>query len=64
MLRKHGVADAYEQLKALTRGRPVDYETLRACIADAPISDADRERLLALDPPGYIGLAARLAREI
>jgi adenylosuccinate lyase len=64
LLRKNGVADAYEQLKALTRGRQVDAETLRRFIAEAPLSASDRERLAALTPAAYIGLAAELARRI
>jgi adenylosuccinate lyase len=64
VLRKHGVADAYEQLKALTRGRTVDVEALRKLVADAPLSESDRQRLDALKPADYIGLAAELARRI
>jgi adenylosuccinate lyase len=64
VLRKHGVADAYEQLKELTRGRRVDAEMLRTFIAAAPLDEADRKRLAALTPSAYIGLAAGLAREI
>ena len=64
VLRKHGVADAYEQLKELTRGRRIDAGTLRELIAHAPLSDADRERLGELEPAGYIGLAATLARQV
>jgi len=64
VLRKHGVTDAYEQLKALTRGRQVDAETLRRFIAEAPLDGADRKRLEALTPAAYIGLAAELARLI
>lgn len=64
VLRKHGVADAYEQLKALTRGRQIDAESLRQLIATAPLSEVDRERLAELEPADYIGLAAELARQI
>ena len=64
VLRKHGVADAYEQLKALTRGRQIDADTLRELIAHAPLSDADRKRLSELEPAQYIGLAAELAQQV
>jgi adenylosuccinate lyase len=64
VLRKHGVADAYEQLKELTRGRRIDTDTLRELIAHAPLSEPDRERLSALEPSDYIGLAADLARQV
>ena len=64
LLRKHGVADAYEQLKALTRGQVVDADALQALIADAPLDETDRRRLTKLGPAEYIGLAADLARRI
>jgi adenylosuccinate lyase len=63
-MRRHGLADAYERLKALTRGRTIDREALREFIAGLEIPAAERERLLALTPSAYTGLAARLAREI
>ena len=64
VMRKHGVADAYEQLKELTRGRKLDGDALRDLIASAPISDVDRKRLATLTPETYTGLAAELARKI
>jgi adenylosuccinate lyase len=64
VMRRHGRPDAYEQLKELTRGRPVDAHTLRDFIGRLDIPAAERTRLLALDPSSYIGLAAELARRI
>jgi len=62
VMRKHGNADAYEQLKALTRGQRVDAEALRAFVAGLNLPAHDRDRLAALTPSHYIGLAAKLAR--
>jgi len=64
VLRRHGVADAYEQLKELTRGRRIDAGMLREFIARSPLSQDERDRLAALTPADYIGLAADLARRI
>jgi adenylosuccinate lyase len=64
VLRRHGVADAYEQLKALTRGRAVSREMLRGFIESVDLPPSERARLLALKPADYIGLAAKLARDI
>jgi adenylosuccinate lyase len=64
LLRKNGVADAYEQLKALTRGQAIDTDTLRRFIADAPLDPVDRKLLEELTPSAYIGLAAELARKV
>jgi adenylosuccinate lyase len=64
LLRRNGVTDAYERLKALTRGRRVNAEILREFIAAAPLTAADRALLQDLTPAAYIGLAAELARRI
>jgi adenylosuccinate lyase len=63
VMRRHRVPDAYERLKALTRGRAITRDALHAFIAGLEIPEADRQRLLALTPAGYVGAAARLARE-
>lgn len=64
VMRRYGVQAPYEQLKALTRGRRIDAETLRAFIRDLDIPNHAKQRLMALTPASYIGLAAQLAREI
>ena len=64
VMRRYGVEGAYEQLKALTRGQRITRETLQQFIQTLPIPEADRKRLLALSPAGYIGKAAELARHI
>jgi adenylosuccinate lyase len=64
VMRRHGLADAYEQLKTLTRGREVTRETLREFIAKLDIPAAERDRLLGLEPSAYTGLAADLARRV
>jgi adenylosuccinate lyase len=60
VMRKRGGDDPYDQLKALTRGAGIDRERLRAFVEQADIDPADRERLLALSPADYTGLAERL----
>ena len=65
VMRRYGVPHPYEQLKALTRGQPrITREALHAFIRELPIPDAERERLLALTPAAYIGLARQLAERI
>jgi adenylosuccinate lyase len=63
VMRRHGVENAYEQLKELTRGRRIDAASLEAFIATLKIPPAERERLKRLTPADYIGLAARLAAD-
>lgn len=62
VMRRFGVADAYEQLKGLTRGQRIRRDDLHAMIRKLPIPQAERDRLLALTPASYIGAAASLAR--
>jgi len=62
VLRAHGVPRGYELLRDLTRGARVDAERLRRLIDTLPLPPAQRERLAALRPAEYVGLAAELAR--
>ncbi|MGH8154806.1 MAG: adenylosuccinate lyase [Rhodanobacteraceae bacterium] len=64
VMRRHGLPEPYEQLKALTRGKGITREALQQFIASLALPEADRQRLLALAPATYIGLAAELARDI
>ncbi|MBS0374985.1 MAG: adenylosuccinate lyase [Proteobacteria bacterium] len=62
VMRRYGVPNAYERLKALTRGQRVDAEALKAFVAKLPIPVEERERLARLTPADYVGLARELAR--
>ena len=65
VLRRYGVAEPYEQLKALTRGkRGLTRESLHAFIETLAIPDEARARLKALTPSAYIGDAAELAKRV
>jgi adenylosuccinate lyase len=64
VMRRYGVPDAYEQLKALTRGRRLDRRQFAAFVRRLKIPLAAKKRLLALTPAGYTGKAAELARRI
>ncbi len=64
VMRRHGLPNPYEQLKALTRGQGITADSMRAFIESLELPADDRQRLLALTPATYTGLAERLAREI
>jgi len=64
VMRRHGVAGAYEKLKALARGKRLDRRQLAAFVRTLPIPAAEKKRLLALTPATYTGLAAKLAKRI
>ena len=58
MLRKYGVPDAYDTLKALTRGKSISKEDIIKFAEGLDIlSDEDRETLIHMTPASYIGLA-------
>jgi adenylosuccinate lyase len=65
VMRRYGVANPYEQLKALTRGvKGMTRESLHAFIDGLAIPAEAKARLKALTPATYIGKAAELARRI
>jgi adenylosuccinate lyase len=63
VMRVHGFDQPYERLRELTRGRRVDAATLRAFVTSLDLPDDARQRLLALTPATYVGLAAELVDE-
>ena len=64
ILRREGHGDAYEQVKALTRGEDVTLEDFRALFANLDVSPAVASELAELTPAGYTGLAAELVEDI
>ncbi len=64
VMRKAGLPNPYEQLKALTRGQAMDATSLRAFIQTLDLPADDQARLLELTPGTYIGLAPQLARRV
>jgi adenylosuccinate lyase len=64
VMRRHGLPEPYEPLKALTRGKGITHETLQHFIGTLDLPDAARQRLLALTPATYTGLASELARDV
>ncbi|NGP54737.1 adenylosuccinate lyase [Thioalkalivibrio sp. XN8] len=64
VMRRHGLENPYEQLKALTRGQRIDVARLQEFIQGLEIPLDAKQQLLSLTPGTYTGLAARLAREL
>ena len=63
VMRRYAVPQAYEQLKALTRGKDgITPETLRQFVNGLAIPDGAKAELLALTPDAYIGKAVELAQ--
>ncbi len=61
VMRKVGMANPYERLKELTRGRRVTAEIMREFISGLELPEADKRRLLEMTPAAYVGMAAKLA---
>lgn len=65
VMRRYGVANPYEQLKELTRGKAgMTREILHAFIDGLAIPDAEKTRLKTMTPATYTGMAAELAKQI
>ncbi|MBK8074283.1 MAG: adenylosuccinate lyase [Kineosporiaceae bacterium] len=60
VMRVEGLDQPYERLKELTRGRRVDAAVMREFVLGLGLPDAARDRLLALTPATYTGLASSL----
>src|SRR5690606_3367701 len=63
-MRRYGIANPYEQLKAMTRGKGITREALQDCVRTLTIPAEARDHLLAMTPASYVGKAAELARRI
>ena len=64
VMRRHGLPNPYEQLKALTRGHGIDETSMRAFITGLDLPADAKQRLLDMTPGSYTGLAERLAKDI
>lgn len=64
VMRRYGIENPYEQLKELTRGKGISSEALREFITGLAIPQEAKDRLLAMTPASYVGLAAMLAADI
>lgn len=63
VMRRHGLPNPYEQLKALTRGQGITEASMREFIASLDLPEGEKQRLLALTPASYTGLAEALAKD-
>lgn len=64
ILRKAGKQDAYEGMKALTRGQQVDANSIKQFVSQLNLGDKDKQTLLKLTPADYTGLAPKLVEMI
>lgn len=57
VMRRYGIANPYEKLKDLTRGKTITQQTFRDFIASLDIPEEARAQLLEMTPMNYIGNA-------
>lgn len=63
VMRRYGIAEPYEKLKALTRGKRITQTELSQFIDSLDLPDAVKGELKRLRPETYIGNAAEQARK-
>jgi adenylosuccinate lyase len=64
VMRRYSLPNPYERLKELTRGKGITREAIQSFIATLEIPEAEKQRLMAMTPGSYVGLAAQLARRV
>ena len=64
ILRREGDTEAYERVKALTRGREVTLEDFRDLFADLDVDESVKEELRSLSPVTYVGFGDGLVDEL
>ena len=64
VMRRYGIANPYEQLKELTRGKGINEERLADFIALLDIPEQAKAELARLTPSTYVGIAESLARQV
>jgi len=64
VMRRYGIDQPYEKLKALTRGNTIDQKTIKTFVEGLDMPDQAKAELIAMLPSTYIGNAAQQARDI
>ena len=62
--RRFGLPQPYEQLKNFTRGAAMSRELMHGFISGLDLPEAEKQRLLAMTPANYTGMAGTLARRV
>ncbi len=64
IMRRYGVEQPYEKLKALTRGQRINAAIVREFVEQLDIPAAAKQQLIDMTPANYIGNAAQQAMDI
>ena len=64
VMRRYGIEEPYEKLKALTRGNVMDQATIQGFIDTLEIPQEAKTALKAMTPASYVGNAVQQAKDI
>ena len=64
MMRRHGIEEPYEKLKALTRGQSLTQETINQILDQLDLPATVKQEILDMTPAGYVGAAESLTHRI
>ena len=64
VMRRYGLPQPYEQLKKFTRGEAMTRELMQGFIVGLALPETEKQRLLAMTPSSYVGMAAQLAKRV
>jgi len=64
VMRRYNIAEPYEKLKALTRGKKIDAKALAEFIETLNVPNEVKQKLKALTPSSYIGMAEDLVKNL
>lgn len=64
VMRRYGIEEPYEKLKALTRGNVMDQQTIQAFIDTLDMPESAKTELKQMTPGSYIGNAVQQAKNI
>jgi adenylosuccinate lyase len=64
IMRKHGVPEPYEKLKAMTRGESLNQARIEEMLETLDLPDDVKQDILSLTPASYIGAAEQLVTEL
>ncbi|HEY5667829.1 MAG TPA: hypothetical protein VIR03_01560, partial [Candidatus Saccharimonadales bacterium] len=62
VMRRYGIADAYDTIKAASRGKQLTKGDYQKLVTELDIPKDAKDRLLALTPAGYTGCSKTLAQ--
>ena len=62
VMKLEGHDNAYEEIKAKTRGQSIDKNSYLSIVKSLDISDKSKEKLTKLTPLNYLGIASKLAK--